>query len=368
MLAGGQRQYRRGRASRSPTSPCRPGRLRPSTRRPRRPSLAVDRGNPSEPGGARPPQRWSSRPEWWTPEQVVIPRLHRRQPCSSPARRDAGRPGGRRGQVLGLRWQDLDSTRASTVVQQLVTDPRTKGLSLRPTKRPRPVARLHPATVAVLKRRRVEQAEERLAMGAGWPSADSSTPARAPGPMVGHHPDVVTRTVSGCSAAKSSPATPTACATRHRCAQGEGARRGRAARLGQHGAACRRSTPTSPGRRQAAARRGDLYEPTGLARPVHDPADVGKHGPGKQLSRLSHPAAWRAHVATVVGDWVRTSATGCVRRGRRGRRKCWPEWSGCRDLNSGPLDPQSSALTKLRHSPWWWCGQPIRAGQPITPP
>src|SRR5579862_9882934 len=26
-------------------------------------------------------------------------------------------------------------------------------------------------------------------------------------------------------------------------------------------------------------------------------------------------------------------------------------WSGCRDLNSGPLDPQSSALTKLRHSP-----------------
>ena len=26
--------------------------------------------------------------------------------------------------------------------------------------------------------------------------------------------------------------------------------------------------------------------------------------------------------------------------------------SGCRDLNPGPLDPQSSALTKLRHSPW----------------
>ncbi len=26
-------------------------------------------------------------------------------------------------------------------------------------------------------------------------------------------------------------------------------------------------------------------------------------------------------------------------------------WSGCRDLNPGPLDPQSSALTKLRHSP-----------------
>ena len=37
--------------------------------------------------------------------------------------------------------------------------------------------------------------------------------------------------------------------------------------------------------------------------------------------------------------------------------KCGPpngvnrRWSGCRDLNPGPLDPQSSALTKLRHSP-----------------
>src|SRR5581483_5619960 len=27
-------------------------------------------------------------------------------------------------------------------------------------------------------------------------------------------------------------------------------------------------------------------------------------------------------------------------------------WSGWGDLNSRPLDPQSSALTKLRHSPW----------------
>src|SRR5665213_3629861 len=33
-------------------------------------------------------------------------------------------------------------------------------------------------------------------------------------------------------------------------------------------------------------------------------------------------------------------------------RRPAPSWSGCRDLNPGPLDPQSSALTKLRHSPW----------------
>ena len=42
---------------------------------------------------------------------------------------------------------------------------------------------------------------------------------------------------------------------------------------------------------------------------------------------------------------------------RRGRPKTTPpacSWSGCRDLNPGPPDPQSGALTKLRHSPWWF--------------
>jgi hypothetical protein len=47
------------------------------------------------------------------------------------------------------------------------------------------------------------------------------------------------------------------------------------------------------------------------------------------------------------------------RRGHIPRlHKAWPTIgvkafeSGCRDLNPGPLDPQSSALTKLRHSPY----------------
>ena len=29
----------------------------------------------------------------------------------------------------------------------------------------------------------------------------------------------------------------------------------------------------------------------------------------------------------------------------------WNYWSGCPDLNRGPLRPERSALTKLRHSP-----------------
>ena len=41
--------------------------------------------------------------------------------------------------------------------------------------------------------------------------------------------------------------------------------------------------------------------------------------------------------------WIRESQKSAVSWGY--------SQSGCRDLNPGPLDPQSSALTKLRHSP-----------------
>ena len=46
--------------------------------------------------------------------------------------------------------------------------------------------------------------------------------------------------------------------------------------------------------------------------------------------------------------------------------------SGCRDLNPGPLDPQSSALTKLRHSPLLGSPDtnrtgPTRKGQLLAP-
>ena len=35
-------------------------------------------------------------------------------------------------------------------------------------------------------------------------------------------------------------------------------------------------------------------------------------------------------------------------------------WSGCRDSNSGPLVPQTSAQTKLRHSPYFCAGEPTQ--------
>ena len=82
--------------------------------------------------------------------------------------------GGRRGEVLGLRWGDIDlEAGTATITRQLVEYPDDRGLSYRLTKRPRSKATvgLHPDTVAALRRRRAEQGEHRLRMGAGWPGA-----------------------------------------------------------------------------------------------------------------------------------------------------------------------------------------------------
>jgi integrase len=85
--------------------------------------------------------------------------------------------GGRRGEVLALRWGhvDLDAGTA-TIARQLVEIPNTRELVARPTKRPRAKSTvgLHPDTVAALRRRRVEQSEDRLKMGAGWPRPGSA--------------------------------------------------------------------------------------------------------------------------------------------------------------------------------------------------
>ena len=70
----------------------------------------------------------------------------------------------------------------------------------------------------------------------------------------------------------------------------------------------------------------------------------------------------------------------CDARGFRGDgptpqprgRAAWPLTctfeSGCRDLNPGPLDPQSSALTKLRHSPLLLFPGHGAEGRTLTPP
>ena len=142
--------------------------------------LAVDKGqlvrNPA--ALATPPAVVDQRHTWWTPEQVGRLLTYVTEHSDLPVGLVdvLADTGGRRGEILGLRWADVDlEVGTATVTRQLVEHPDHRGLSYRSTKRPRSKATvgLHPGPVAVLCRRRVEQGEHRLKVGAGWPRPDA---------------------------------------------------------------------------------------------------------------------------------------------------------------------------------------------------
>lgn len=77
--------------------------------------------------------------------------------------------GMRRGEVLGLRWSDLDlDGRRLSVAQSLTTINDEVFLGPTKTVRSRRNVALDGETVAALKAHRKRQAEERLAVGEGW--------------------------------------------------------------------------------------------------------------------------------------------------------------------------------------------------------
>lgn len=79
----------------------------------------------------------------------------------------------RRGEVLGLRWQDLNlETARLAVVRSLTQRGRELAFTEPKTKRGRRSLALDPRTVAVLEAHRRRQLEERLALGLGRPEAD----------------------------------------------------------------------------------------------------------------------------------------------------------------------------------------------------
>jgi len=81
--------------------------------------------------------------------------------------------GMRRGEVLGLRWQDCDLSRGIIAVRQTLVDVQGKVSFGEPkTKSGRRTITLDPATLAALKEHRTRQLEQRLAIGPQWTDYD----------------------------------------------------------------------------------------------------------------------------------------------------------------------------------------------------
>lgn len=108
----------------------------------------------------------------WTPEQVRawVAAAELELPCVGLAT-FAADSGLRRGEVLAVRWDDLDLDAGTvTISRQLRVDSATGNADFGPLKRKRrlPQLHLHPATVARLHARAAQQAEHRSLLGDGW--------------------------------------------------------------------------------------------------------------------------------------------------------------------------------------------------------
>ena len=188
MLAGGRRQYRRGKAGAKGAVEATDKGMSPRAVEAMHKTikasfaLAIDKGllvrNPA--ALATPPTVVEQRHSWWQPEEVgaflrYVAELGDKAVLPVGLVDALVDTGGRRGEVLGLRWCDVDlEAGTATIRRQLTAHPETKTLEIRPTKRPRSksVISLHPSTVTALKRRRTQQSVDRLKMGGGWPTDD----------------------------------------------------------------------------------------------------------------------------------------------------------------------------------------------------
>lgn len=100
----------------------------------------------------------------------------------------AATTGMRRGEILGLRWRDVDLDAATVSIRQIRTVANYQVVALTPKtdKGARTIA-LDPLTVAVLRNHRVAQMEERMLLGPGYQASGDLVFTRADGSSI--HPE-----------------------------------------------------------------------------------------------------------------------------------------------------------------------------------
>jgi integrase len=149
-------------------------------------NVAIDADPPKVPG---PGEREMAT---WTPQELKIFLRALADHPFGAAYVLAASTGMRRGEVLGLRWSDVDLDRATVAICQTIVNVAYKVTVSEPkTARGRRTISLDRSTVAILRAHRTQQATEKDAAGAGYGDLDLVF-ARPDGQPV--HPDFFSQT------------------------------------------------------------------------------------------------------------------------------------------------------------------------------
>jgi integrase len=124
----------------------------------------ADAANPPKASAAAPPE-----PTVWTPEQTALLLSTMAADRRLPAWLTAATTGARRGELLGLRWRDVDLNKGSAAIRQTVVCVAHRVTFSTPkTRQGTRSIKLDDRTVAVLREHKRRQAADRLAVGPAW--------------------------------------------------------------------------------------------------------------------------------------------------------------------------------------------------------
>jgi integrase len=150
----------------------------------------ADQASPPKTTNTKPPT-----PQVWTPTQLGEFLAHVEGSNHYPLLATAAMTGMRRGELCGLGWDNVDiEARTLEVVRNLTITNRVLLIGEPKTRRSRRSIDIDARTADVLKARRIQQVERRLAMGEGWQDEHGLVFTMGDGSP--WHPQVVSRAFS----------------------------------------------------------------------------------------------------------------------------------------------------------------------------